>query len=187
MEVLPLKPSLWKLFIIFFRVGAFTFGGGYAMVPIIQKELVDNAKLMTNEDFLDVLAVCQSLPGAIAVNVSTYAGYQISGKKGAAASVLGTVTPSFIAILIIAQFYQQIRNMAFMQQFFLGVRPAIVALLIVSLMKLYPSVPKNTFSYAVSIITLLLLHFAGLHPIPIIIGCMLAGYISERLKEGKVA
>ncbi len=179
-----MKPSLWKLFTIFFRVGAFTFGGGYAMVPIIQKEIVENARLMTDEDFLDVLAVCQSLPGAIAVNVSTYAGYQISGKKGAAACVLGTTAPSFLVILVIAQFYQQIRNMAFMQQFFLGVRPAIVALLIVSLMKLYPSVPKSPFSYAVSAITLLLLHFVGLHPIPIILGCMLAGYICERQKEG---
>ncbi|SMP61301.1 chromate transporter [Anoxynatronum buryatiense] len=180
-----MKPSLWQLFQIFFRVGAFTFGGGYAMVPIIQKELVDRAHLMSNEDFLDTLAVCQSLPGAIAVNVSTYAGYQIAGKKGAAACVLGTVSPSFFAILIIAQFYQQIRNMAFMQQFFLGVRPAIVALLIVSLMKLYPSVPKNPFSYAISAITLILLHLLGLHPIPIIIGCMVSGYISERIKEGK--
>lgn len=182
-----MKPSLWKLFTIFFRVGAFTFGGGYAMVPIIQKELVDRAALMTNEDFLDVLAVCQSLPGAIAVNVSTYAGYQVAGKKGSVACVLGTVTPSFMVILVVAQFYQQIRNLEYMQQFFLGVRPAIVALLIVSLMKLYPSVPKNPFSYAISAITLLLLHFAGLHPIPIIIGCMLAGYVSERLKEGKTA
>lgn len=182
-----MKPSLWQLFLIFFRVGAFTFGGGYAMVPIIQKELVDRAQLMTNEGFLDTLAVCQSLPGAIAVNVSTYAGYQMAGKKGAVACVLGTVTPSFVAILIIAQFYQQIRNMAFMQQFFLGVRPAIVALLIVSLMKLYPSVPKNPFSYAISAITLIFLHFIGLHPIPIIIGCMAAGYISERIKEGKSA
>lgn len=175
--------SLWKLFLIFFRVGAFTFGGGYAMVPVIQKELVDRAQLMTDGDFLDVLAVCQSLPGAIAVNVSTYAGYQMAGKKGAAACVLGTVTPSFLAILIIAQFYQQIRTLAFMQDFFLGVRPAIVALLIVSLLKLYPAVPKNSFSYAVSGATLILLHFIGLHPIIIIAGCMLAGYVSERIQE----
>jgi chromate transporter len=180
-----MQHTLRDLFFIFFRVGAFTFGGGYAMVPIIQKELVERKQLMSNEAFLDVLAVCQSLPGAIAVNVSTYAGYQISGKKGAIACVLGTITPSFIVILLVARFYQQIRDLAFMQAFFLGVRPAIVALLIVSLMKLYPSVPKNPFSYTVSAVTLILLHFAGLHPIPIIIGCMLAGYISERYREGK--
>ena len=155
------------------------------MVPIIQKELVDRAQLMKDEDFLDVLAVCQSLPGAIAVNVSTYAGYRIAGKKGAAVCVLGTVMPAFVIILIYAQFYQQIRDMVFMQQFFLGVRPAIVALLIVSLIKLYPSVPKNPFSYGITTITLILLHFAGLHPIPIIMGCMLAGFISERLREAK--
>lgn len=182
-----MKVSLWKLFTIFLRVGAFTFGGGYAMVPIIQKELVDRAHLMSDEDFLDVLAVCQSLPGAIAVNVSTYSGYKIAGKKGAAVCVLGTVMPAFVIILIYAQFYQQIRDMVFMQQFFLGVRPAIVALLIVSLLKLYPSVPKNPFSYSITIITLILLHFAGLHPILIIIGCMLAGYISERLKEATLS
>ena len=182
-----MKTSLWQLYKIFFRVGAFTFGGGYAMVPIIQKELVDRTHLMTNDDILDALAVCQSLPGAIAVNVSTYAGYKIAGKKGAAACILGTVSPAFLVILGIARFYQQIRSMAFMQQFFLGVRPAIVALLIVSLMKLIPSMPKNTFSCVIAAVTLLLLHFAGLHPILIIMGCMAAGYISERIKEGTTA
>ncbi|SFH58488.1 chromate transporter [Tindallia magadiensis] len=182
-----MNPSLWKLFSIFFRVGAFTFGGGYAMVPIIQKELVEKSKILTNDDFIDILGVCQSMPGAIATNVSAYAGYKIARYKGALACILGTISPSVIVILFIARFYQQIVGMDSIQLFFLGVRPAIVALLFVSLLKLLPSVPKTGFSAFIIIFAIIALHWLEIHPIIVIISCMIAGLVSEKRKESSLS
>ncbi|RQD69953.1 MAG: chromate transporter [Tindallia sp. MSAO_Bac2] len=179
-----MNPGLWKLFSIFFRVGAFTFGGGYAMVPIIQKELVEKSGILSNDDFIDILAVCQSMPGAIATNVSAYAGYKIARYKGAVACILGTISPSVIVILLIARFYQQIVGMESIQLFFLGVRPAIVALLFVTLLKLLPSIPKTIFSLLIVIFSLIALHWLEIHPIAVIISCMVVGLISEHRKKG---
>ncbi len=178
-----MNPNICKLFTIFFRVGAFTFGGGYAMVPIIQKELVEKAKILSNEDFIDILAVCQSMPGAISTNISAYAGYKIARYKGSVACILGNITPSIMVILLIARFYQQIVGMESIQLFLLGVRPAIVALLVVSLMKLLPTIPKTTFSLVVSLFAIIALHWLEVHPIGVIITCMIAGLISEKRKE----
>lgn len=182
-----MNPGLWELFTIFFRVGAFTFGGGYAMVPIIQNELVEKSNILSRDDFIDILAVCQSMPGAIATNISAYAGYKIAGYKGAVTCILGTITPAFIVILLIARFYQQIAGSESIQLFFLGVRPAIVALLMVSLMKLLPSVPKTAFSLIIFIIAITALHWLHFHPIGVIVTCMIAGLISEHRKKGAIS
>lgn len=124
--------SLWSLFSVFFKIGAFTFGGGWAMISIIEREIVDKHKWIHREDFLDLLAVAQSLPGILAVNIATSVGDKIRGTKGSLAASLGTILPSFIIILAIAIFLTPdlIKNNRIVSSIFMGIRPAVVALII---------------------------------------------------------
>ena len=101
---------LLEMFLTFFKIGAFTFGGGYAMIPIIQDEISVKRDWMKEEEFLDALAMAQGSPGAIAVNTSIYVGYKLKGVRGAIVATLGTVLPSFLIMLIIARFFFQFRN-----------------------------------------------------------------------------
>lgn len=167
----------FKLFWIFFRVGAFTFGGGYAMVPIIQKEIVDNAGFIENEEFLDIIAVAQSLPGAIAVNTTIFVGYKLFGILGAIFALLGTVLPSFLVITVLAIFYDRIKDIQAIQKFFQGVRPAIVALIFMSAIKLGKAIDKKTFNYIMMAAAFIAIAVFQIHPILTIIGCAIAGLV----------
>ena len=122
----------FQLFTSFFKIGAFTFGGGWAMISIIEKEIVDKKRWIEREDFLDLLAVAQSLPGILAVNISVAVGDKLRGMKGAAAAALGTILPSFLIILAIAIFLTPdlIKNNETLSAIFKGVRPAVVALIL---------------------------------------------------------
>src|SRR5690554_1238352 len=118
---------LFKMFITFFKIGAFTFGGGYAMIPIIQEEVVGKKKWIDDSEFMNAIAVAQGSPGPVAVNTSIYVGYRIGGLPGALTATLGTILPSFLIILLIAMFFYQFRDYAIIDKIFLGIRPAIVA------------------------------------------------------------
>lgn len=122
----------WKLFATFFKIGAFTFGGGWAMISIIEKEIVDRHRWIEKQEFLDLLAVAQSLPGILAVNISVAVGDKIKGVKGSFVSALGTILPSFIVILAIAMFLtpDMIKSNPTVTAIFKGIRPAVVALII---------------------------------------------------------
>ncbi|MDE5983339.1 MAG: chromate transporter [Duncaniella sp.] len=121
-----------QLFLTFFKIGAFTFGGGWAMISIIEKEIVDKHKWIEREDFLDLLAVAQSLPGILAVNISVAVGDKLKGMKGSVAAALGTILPSFMIILAIAIFLTPdlIKNNEVLSRVFQGIRPAVVALIV---------------------------------------------------------
>lgn len=121
-----------KLFTSFFKIGAFTFGGGWAMISIIEKEIVDKNGWIEREEFLDLLAVAQSLPGILAVNIAVAVGDKLKGMKGAVAAALGTILPSFMIILAIAIFLTPdlIKNNETLSAIFKGIRPAVVALII---------------------------------------------------------
>lgn len=121
-----------QLFLSFFKIGAFTFGGGWAMISIIEKEIVDRKGWIEREEFLDLLAVAQSLPGILAVNISVAVGDKLHGMRGATAAALGTILPSFLIILCIAIFLTPdlIKNNETLSAIFKGVRPAVVALII---------------------------------------------------------
>lgn len=123
---------LFRLFITFFKIGAFTFGGGWAMISIIEKEVVDKHHWLEREEFLDLLAVAQSLPGILAVNIAVATGDKIAGRWGSLVSALGTILPSFSMILFIAIFLTPdlIKNNATLSAIFKGVRPAVVALIV---------------------------------------------------------
>ena len=115
----------------FFKIGLFTFGGGYAMIPMIEAEVVDKHKWLDKEEFLDIIAISQSCPGVLAINVSVFIGYKLKKIKGAVCSSLGTALPSFLIILAIAMFFHQFEDNKVVSAIFRGIRPAVVALIAV--------------------------------------------------------
>ena len=121
-----------QLFITFFKIGLFTFGGGWAMIDIILREIVDNHKWIPQEEFLDLLAVAQAMPGILAVNISTVVGDRLRGLRGSIAAAMGTILPSFLIILAIAVFLTPdvIKNNPIVARIFKGIRPAVVALIV---------------------------------------------------------
>mgnify|MGYP001725449366 CR=1 FL=1 len=121
--------SLATIFVSFLKIGMFTFGGGYAMLPLIERELITKRKWIEQKEFLDLLTLAQSVPGPIAVNTAVFVGYKVRGLRGAAAALLGTVTPSFVIILVIAIFFAGIRQNPVVDAAFKGMRPAVVALI----------------------------------------------------------
>lgn len=122
----------WQLFASFFKIGAFTFGGGWAMISIIEREIVDRHHWIERDEFLDLLAIAQSLPGILAVNIATAVGDRLRGLKGSAFAALGTILPSFVIILCIAIFLtpDMIKHNRVISSIFMGIRPAVVALIV---------------------------------------------------------
>ena len=121
----PLREIFWS----FLKIGAFTFGGGYAMIPIIQHEVIEHRRWIAKSEFLDLLTLAQSAPGPISLNTSVFVGYKLYGYKGAFTALLGVVLPSFVIILLIALFFSQIRHNEIVDAAFKGMRPAVVALI----------------------------------------------------------
>lgn len=166
-----------ELFMIFFRIGAFTFGGGYAMIPLIEEEVSTKNKWLTDDEFLDALAIAQSLPGAVAINMSTYVGYRIYGIRGAAICCLGIIMPSFLIILSLAGFLIKYKDNQVLINVFRGVRPAIVALIVLSVIKLQKNLEKNLFNMMVFLVGFIMLIIFNIHPITLIVLSGLLGYI----------
>ncbi len=124
------KISLWQLFLIFFKMGAFTIGGGYAMIPLIEKELTSR-NLIGKEDLDDVIVLAQSAPGLLAVNMAIYTGYRLGGLRGSMVCALAAVLPSFVIILLIAMVFTSFKDDPVVARIFQGVRPVAVALILV--------------------------------------------------------
>ncbi|MDM8533603.1 chromate transporter [Clostridiaceae bacterium HSG29] len=154
-----------KLFFTFFKIGAFTIGGGYAMVPVIQKEVVDNAKLITEDEFLDYIAVAQSIPGIIAVNVSTFIGYKLYGFIGAFFICFAVVLPSFVIIVLLANVIMLYRNSIYLIKIFSGVRPAVIGIMMFSVYKLFKPLKKTKFSFFIIILNIVFIIGLNIHPI----------------------
>ena len=121
----------FDLFYSFFKIGAFTLGGGYVMIPLIEKEVVDSRKWIQQDDFTDMLTLAQSAPGPIAIHTAVFVGYKTKGLFGVLAAVFGVIIPSFVAILLIAMFFTDIKDNAMVERVFCGIRPAVVALIVV--------------------------------------------------------
>lgn len=127
---------LLKLFTTFFKIGLFSFGGGFAMIPLIQREVIERHKWIDEKDFLDMLVLAQSTPGPIAVNTSVFVGYKVAGTVGAIVATLGTVLPSFMVILLLALFFAEVRENRYVDAAFRAMRPAVVALIVAPLIGL---------------------------------------------------
>lgn len=154
------KPGLClQLFLTFFKIGAFTFGGGWAMISIIEKEIVDKHAWITREEFLDLLAVAQSLPGILAVNISVAVGDRLRGSRGSITAALGTIMPSFMIILAIAIFLTPdlIKNNHTISSIFKGIRPAVVALIIAPVISSAKSAKLNRVTIWIPVIVALLI------------------------------
>lgn len=144
-----------SLFITFFKVGLFTFGGGYAMIPIIQKEVVEKKKWISGVDLLDILAISESTPGPISVNAATFVGYKVAGFLGALFSTLALATPSFIILLLISTFYDNFLALEFVNKAFLGLKVGVIILLINAVIKLAKLIKFSKIGFVCSAITLL--------------------------------
>ena len=173
---------LSKLFFTFFKIGAFTFGGGWAMIPIIEKEIVDKHNWLDREEFLDVLAVVQALPGILAVNISVAVGDKLKGRVGSIVAALGTILPSFLMILTIAIFLtpELLKTNDIVSRIFMGIRPAVVALIIAPVITTGRSAKLTMRTIWIPIVVALLI-WSGLpfisSPILYIIIGGIAGYL----------
>lgn len=177
--------ELFDLFWTFCKIGALTFGGGYAMLPIIQREIVENKKWSTEKEILDYYAVGQCTPGVIAVNTATFIGYKLRGITGGIIATIGVVFPSLIIILTIASFLQNFADMAIVQSAFAGIRVAVVALIITTVIKLLKSSIKDYLGIIIAILTFIISAFLGLSPVYVVIAAGLTGFIFKYIRGEK--
>lgn len=171
--------KILQLFLTFFKIGAFTFGGGYAMVPLIQKEIVEGKGWITDDDILEIIAIAESTPGPIAINTATFVGYRVAGFWGAAMATFGTVLPSFVIILIISNILRQFQNSKAVQYAFNGIRAGVLAMIIKALFNMYKKVPKGTVSYIVIAASFILTAFLDVPVLAVIIGCAAFGLVTS--------
>lgn len=176
---------LFQLFWSFFKIGLFTFGGGYAMIPLIRREVIDRKGWIAENDFLDMLTVAQSAPGPISLNTSVFVGYKMRGYAGAAASILGVVLPSFAIILIVAMFFADIRENAVVDAAFKAMRPAVVALIIAPIVGLTKGMRRWLIAVAAAVA--LVVWGTGVSPIYILLAGAAAGLIWSVRAAGKEA
>ncbi len=174
---------IWKLFLTFLRIGAFTFGGGYAMIPLIQREIVEKNKWLTDEDILDIIAIAESTPGPIAINSATFVGYKVAGFFGAFFSTLGVVLPSFIIILVISFVLEQFEALTAVQYAFNGIRAGVMALIVKALINMYKKCPKGWVTYVVIGASFAVVTFFNVNVLYVIIGCAVFGLITALIAE----
>ena len=146
---------LLQLFITFFKVGLLTFGGGYAMIPIIQREVAEKKKWISGGDILDILAISESTPGPIAINTATYVGFRVMGFWGSFFATLGLIIPSFSIIFVISLFYKDFMTWRLVQAAFQGLKIGVIILLVMAVYKLSKAVKKDLFSIILFSITLI--------------------------------
>lgn len=158
-----------QIFSSFAKIGAFTIGGGYAMIPLIQKEVVEKKRWIDEEDFMDVLAISQSAPGLLAVNISIFLGYKLSGIKGSTVATLGSVLPSFLIILLIAMFFTGYQDNPVVIKIFKGIRPVVVALIAVPVVNMAKKAKLNIYTGTFAVATALLIAFLKVSPLYILL------------------
>ena len=184
-----MKPSwerIGKLFATFFKIGAFTFGGGYAMIPLIQKETVENHKWITEDDILEIIAIAESTPGPIAINSATFVGYRTCGVLGSVAATLGVVLPSFVLIYAISFVLRQFQELKAVQYAFQGVRAGVLALLCKALWGMYKKNQKNWAAYTVMAGAFILTGLLDVSVLPVLVGCAVFGFVTAKAMERKV-
>ena len=172
-----------ELFSTFFKIGLFTLGGGYAMIPIIEREVVDKHQWMKREEMLDLIAVAQSCPGVFAINISIFVGYKLRMKRGALCTAVGTALPSFLIILLIAMFFRQFQDNTTVASIFKGIRPAVVALIAVPTFRLAKSARIGWTTCWIPIVSALAIWALGVSPILVIIVAALGGLAYGQLSK----
>ena len=179
--------ELWKLFWIFFRIGAFTFGGGYVMIPIIQHEISEKYKLIDEQELSELLVIAQSLPGVMAVNAATSIGFHRKGKIGGIVCALGVTLPSFLIIVLLANLILKYHDNPHVLGAFQWVRAVVVGMITAAALKIGKPCLQNKTQMALVLLALVLA-IIDVHPVILILGGALAGYLMTRqvssAKEG---
>ncbi len=170
-----------SLFWTFFKIGAFTFGGGYAMIPLIQREVVENHKWLDDEDIMSVIAISESTPGPIAINMATFVGYRTAGVLGSTMATLGVVLPSFVIILLVSGILREFYDLPVVRYAFYGIRAGVLALIFKALWTLYKKCPHDILSYILMAAAFVAVAFFKVSALVVIIGCAACGLISSLL------
>ena len=178
---------LAELFIVFFKLGAFTIGGGIAMLPLLKSELIERKKWFTAEEFVDAVAVCQGLPGVIAVNMATYVGYKKKGLAGSLVSTFAVVTPSFLMILVIARFLSSISGNPYVVGAMAGFRVAALGLVVVAIIQLAPAALKGPWTVAAAALAFVLIAVLNVDTAYVILLFMILGLVVTFAGENKAA
>lgn len=160
--------SLWQIFTVFAKIGAFTIGGGYAMIPLIRDEMIKR-DWMSDEELPDIIAMAQSAPGVLAVNMSIFVGHKLRGVKGSVVATLGSVIPSFVAILLIAMVFTNFRDNPVVERIFKGIRPVVVSLIAVPMINMARKNNKTWWAWVISAVTLFLVAFLSFSPVYILL------------------
>ena len=174
-----MKKSL-QLFATFFKIGAFTLGGGYAMLSMVEKAVVDQKKWIAADEFWDMIAVIQSLPGVFAVNTALYVGHRINGTKGAIAAMLGAIIPSIVIILLLATVFREYREQPVVERIFKGIRPCVVALILAPALRMVKSAKLNWKTAIIPLATVFLIWWLKVSPAYVILAAI-AGSIGYAL------
>lgn len=176
-------PKYKDIFLSFFRVGAFTIGGGYAMIPLMQRELVERHHWLTDEEFLDQVALSQAMPGVFAVNIATVVGQRLRGFRGALTAIVGNIIMPIVFILLLAVFFRAFRDNVIVSRIFLGLRPAVVALIAAPVFTLARSAKVTWGTIWIPIVSALLICLLGVNPVLVVLAAALLGYIYSLLKQ----
>jgi chromate transporter len=176
-----------ELFWSFFKIGSFTLGGGFAMIPLMEKELVQQKQWVSKEEFLDLLSVSQAMPGVFAVNMATSIGYRLRGKTGAIMSVLGNILMPILTILLLAVFIRYFRDIPVVENIFKGIRPCVVALIAAPVFTMAKNAGLNWRNCWIPILAAVLIWLLGVSPVLIIIIAGLGGFLYGRFINKKEA
>ena len=179
--------TLLQLFLTFMKIGAFTFGGGYAMIPLIQKEVVDEKEWMSHQDILDMIAIAESTPGPIAINAATFIGYQVQGFWGAFLATCGVVLPSFAIISAISLVLRQFESQIIVRHAFNGIRAGVLALIVKALISLYKQCPRTFLSHLIMAFAFVAVIFFKISVPAVILCCAMMGLAASRLADRRDA
>lgn len=175
----------WTLFLTFVKIGMFTIGGGYAMIPLIEREVVKRGWLDKN-DFIDLFTVTQSLPGIFAVNISIFVGYKLKSIRGSIVCALGTILPSFFIILLIALFFNKFQDNIWVMKIFNGIRPAVVALILVPCLSAAKAIHLKYTELIFPLAGALLIWKCGVSPAYIVLAGIMGGLVYTFWIKGKI-
>ena len=178
--------ELFAIFLTFFKIGAFTFGGGYAMIPLIQREAVEKHRWVTDEDILDIVAIAESTPGPIAINAATFVGYHCRGFAGALAATFGVVLPSFVIILLISGILRRFQEFQAVQYAFNGIRVGVLVLMLKALCKLFKTNRKGIMAYFLMGLSFVLTAVCQVNTFLVIGLCATLGLISSLYAERRL-
>lgn len=171
------RKRLLELLLVFLKIGVFAFGGGYAMIPLIQKETVEKKKWVSPEDIVDIVAIAESTPGPIAISASTFVGYRIAGVAGAALATIGVIVPSFIIIFVLSFVLRQFESITAVKYAFFGIRAGVLALIVNALISVYKQCPKKIISYIIMLGAFVAVAFLGVNVLLVIAVCAVVGLI----------